>query len=204
MVARQLAARGIKDPRVLAAMGRVPRHRFVSKDLERSAYDDGPLLIGEGQTISQPYMVAVMIAELDLQGGERVLEVGTGSGYQAAVLAELASQVITLERSDVLAGGAERVLAALGYTNTEVHVADGSLGWPVGAPFDGILVAAGAPHPPRPLLEQLALGGRLVVPVGDRYNYMVETHHKTAAGMEVKRSVPCRFVPLIGAHAWDR
>ena len=204
MVARQLEARGVRDRRVLDAMRRVPRHRFVPERLQGSAYDDGPLSIGEGQTISQPYMVASMTEELRLTGSERVLEIGTGSGYQAALLAELATEVITIERHRELAERAAGLLTELGYENIRFEVADGTLGWPELSPYPAILVTAGAPSAPRTLLEQLGEGGRLVIPVGDRYSQTIEIHKRTGPEKwTVRRSTACRFVRLVGEQGWS-
>ena len=204
MVARQLEARGIDDDRVLEAMRRVPRERFLPERLQASAFDDGPLPIGEGQTISQPYMVGSMTEALGLQGTERVLEIGTGSGYQTAVLAELAHEVISIERHQSLAERARSILTELGYENTRVQVADGTLGWPESAPYSAILVTAGAPKAPLALLSQLDEAGRLVVPVGDRYSQVIETHSRNPQGTwNINRSTACRFVPLIGEQGWD-
>jgi protein-L-isoaspartate(D-aspartate) O-methyltransferase len=203
MVAAQLRARDITDERVLAAMERVPRDLFVPPELRRHAYDDSALPIGEGQTISQPYMVALICQELELRGDERVLDVGTGSGYQAAVLAELAAEVVSIERHPSLAEQARRNLEAAGYADrVEVFVGDGSLGCPARAPFDAIAVAAAAPDFPRALYEQLKDDGRLVVPVGDRYGQRLEVIVRTPAGPKVARSVPCRFVPLVGEEGF--
>jgi len=203
MVERQLRARAISDERVLAAMGRVPRHLFVPESYRHEAYDDHPLPIGRGQTISQPYMVALMTQALGLRGGERVLEIGTGSGYQAAILAELAAEVISLERLPELAEQARQHLRLVGADNVEVQVADGTRGWPARSPYQGIVVTAGAPAPPRPLLEQLAPQGRLVVPVGDRFTQILEIHTRTGPrGYQVRRDTACRFVDLVGEHGW--
>lgn len=202
MVAEQLQARGIRDPRVLRAMLRVPRHRFVPPELAASAYEDGPLPIGQGQTISQPYMVALMTQCLELTGTERVLEVGTGSGYQSAVLAELCRWVYTVERIPELAARAERTLRELGYHNVSVRVGDGTLGWPEEAPFEGILVTAGAPEAPPALLEQLAEGGRLVIPVGTRYSQTLQRITRRGGRLEVEEFGPCVFVPLVGRQGW--
>ena len=203
MVSSQIQARGIHSSRLLEAMRRVERHRFVPENLRDAAYRDGPLPIGEGQTISQPYMVASMTEELELQGDERVLEIGTGSGYQTAVLALLSQQVFTIERHQVLADSARNLFVQLGYTNIDSRVADGTHGWPEKAPFDAILVTAGAPGIPSALREQLAEGGRLVIPVGDRFTQVVEIHRKTRSGFSVTKSTPCRFVRLIGTNGWD-
>lgn len=202
MVDTQIQIRGVDDPRVLAAMRRVPRHRFVPQALWDQAYNDYPLPIGEDQTISQPYIVALMTEALELQAGDRVLEIGTGSGYQAAVLAELAAQVYSIDRLASLAEKARQVLAELGYTNFQVRVGDGTQGWPEEAPFDAILVTAGAPQVPRPLVEQLALGGRLVVPVGDRFSQTLTRVRQTRDGVKFDYLGGCRFVRLIGKYGW--
>jgi protein-L-isoaspartate(D-aspartate) O-methyltransferase len=198
MVERQLRRRGIADERVLEAMARVPRELFVPADAVRDAYADAALPIGRGQTISQPYMVARICEELRLEGDERVLDVGTGSGYQAAVLAELAAEVVTIEVIPELAEQARANLAAAGYDRVEVVVGDGSMGYPEQAPYDGIAVAAAAPDVPPALYEQLAPGGRLVVPVGGRAGQELQVVEKREGGAQVARSVPCRFVPLVG------
>jgi protein-L-isoaspartate(D-aspartate) O-methyltransferase len=203
MVETQIRRRGVLDPRVLAAMGKVPRHRFVPRHLWEQAYSDYPLPIGEEQTISQPYIVALMTDALELAGPEKVLELGTGSGYQAAILAELATQVFTIERIPSLARMAEQVLASLGYANVKVIVADGTLGWPTEAPFDAILVTAGSPQVPPPLLDQLAMGGRLVIPVGDRYTQTLTRVRRTPEGLKHEYLGGCRFVKLIGRHGWE-
>lgn len=202
MVERQLRRRGIKDQRVLAAMARVPRHRFVLPPDEGEAYADTPLPIGLGQTISQPYMVARMTEILALPASARVLEVGTGSGYQAAVLAEIAAEVYSVERHARLAERARALLAELGFENVEVIVGDGSLGLPEKAPFDGILVTAAAPKVPAPLQEQLAPGGRLVIPVGDSYYQSLAVVERTARGLRRRNVFGCRFVPLVGSEAF--
>jgi protein-L-isoaspartate(D-aspartate) O-methyltransferase len=204
MVEQQLLARGIRDERVLKAMGRVPRELFVPEESRERAYEDAALPIGSGQTISQPAMVALICELLDLQGDERVLDVGTGSGYQAAVLAELAAEVHTIERRVDLAEQARENLAAAGYADrVRVHVGDGTLGDPEHAPFGAIAVAAAAPEPPRSLYDQLELGGRLVLPVGSRYDQLLELFVRTPEGPAVIRSVPCRFVPLVGQEGFD-
>jgi protein-L-isoaspartate(D-aspartate) O-methyltransferase len=198
MVADQLRARGIDDERVLAAMERVPRELFVPDALRMCAYDDAALPIGAGQTISQPYMVARICVELHLRGDEKVLDVGTGSGYQAAVLAELAGEVHSLERIPELAEGARAALAEAGYGGrVHVHDADGTLGLPAEAPFAGIAVAAAARRPPAPLLEQLARGGRLVIPIGPHYQQFLRVYVQSPEGAATFASVPCRFVPLV-------
>ena len=198
MVERQLRRRGIHDERVLAAMERVPRERFVPEKLRHQAYADAALPIGHGQTISQPFMVAAICSLLGLEGHERVLDVGTGSGYQAAVLAELAAEVVTVERLDALAGAARQSLVEAGYEQVEVVVGDGSIGVPWLAPFDAIAVAAAAPTVPRGLYDQLVEGGRLVVPRGSRRGQELVLAVKTAEGPREQVSVPCRFVPLLG------
>ena len=199
MVERQLRRRDVRDERVLAAMERVPRELFLPEDQRRRAYDDAALPIGRGQTMSQPYIVAKMCELLALDGDERALDVGTGSGYHAAVLAELAAEVVTIERVPELAEQARRNLAAAGYENVEVRIGDGTRGVPERAPFDAIAVAAAAPELPEELYEQLKLGGRLVVPVGGRMNQRLELVVRSPEGPAVVRSVPCRFVPLLGA-----
>ncbi len=203
MVDEQLRGRDIVDGRVLEAMERVPRELFVPEDLRGRAFDDVALPIGAGQTISQPYMVARIAEELGLDGDERVLDVGTGSGYQAAVLAELGDEVHTIERIPELAEQARATLAAAGYGQVEVHVGDGSRGLPEHAPFDAVAVAAAAPGFPSALYEQLKPGGRLVVPVGGRRGQRLEVIVRTPEGPAVLRSVPCRFVPLVGEEGFE-
>jgi protein-L-isoaspartate(D-aspartate) O-methyltransferase len=198
MVQRQLRDRDIVDERVLAAMERVPRELFVPPELRDRAYEDAALPIGGGQTISQPYMVARICEALALTGRERVLDVGTGSGYQAAVLAELAAEVDTIERIPELAQSARASLAAAGYALVRVHVGDGTRGLPERAPFEAIAVAAAAPDLPRSLYGQLAPRGRLVVPVGERRVQRLEVVVRSPEGPAVVKSVPCRFVPLVG------
>jgi protein-L-isoaspartate(D-aspartate) O-methyltransferase len=192
----------IKDESVLSAMGRVPRELFVSSAHQQAAYEDRPLPIDLGQTISQPLIVAMMTEALELSGKERVLEIGTGSGYQAAILAELAHWVVTVERHHQLAEKAREVLDKLGYTNIEVHLAERRLGWCQGAPYDAIIVTAGAPKVPQELLDQLAPGGRLVIPVGSRYEQdllkVIRRDHEFAT----RNLGPCRWVPLVGEEAW--
>lgn len=204
MVDDQLRGRDIADERVLAAMERVPRELFVPPDLRRRAYDDVALPIGSGQTISQPYMVARICAELGLDGDERVLDVGTGSGYQAAVLAQLAKEVHSIERIPALAEQARANFEAAGVDNVQVHVGDGSRGLPEHAPYDAIAVAAAAPDFPQALHDQLTLGGRLVVPVGGRRGQRLEVIVRSPEGPAVLRSVPCRFVPLVGEEGFER
>lgn len=202
MVEEQLVNRGVSDLRVLAAMSRVERHRFVAEALQMRAYDDKPLPIGERQTISQPYMVGWMTQALELRGHERVLEIGTGCGYQTAVLAELAATVYTVERLAVLAAAARVTLEALGYTNVVTRVGDGSLGWADEGPFDAILVTAGTPQVPRPLLAQLAMKGRLVFPVGEEELQTLVRIRKEEEGLHEEYLGDCRFVKLVGRYGW--
>jgi protein-L-isoaspartate(D-aspartate) O-methyltransferase len=202
MVETQLQAKGIRDERVLRAMGSVPRHKFVDEALAVRAYGDHPLPIGERQTISQPYIVALMSERLNLSGNERVLEVGTGSGYQTAILAELASEVYSVEVIPGLASRAQRLLEELGYRNIHIRVGDGSLGWPEEAPYDGILVTAGAPRTPAPLIQQLAEGGALVVPVGSESFQELQIVRKRKGKLIKTASCPCAFVKLRGACGW--
>ncbi|QJA05469.1 protein-L-isoaspartate(D-aspartate) O-methyltransferase [Thermosulfurimonas marina] len=202
MVETQIAARGITDERVLAAMRKVPRHLFVDEALRDQAYADHPLPIGEGQTISQPYIVALMTEALELKGDEKVLEVGTGSGYQTAILAELARWVYSIERYPRLLERARRILEALGYTNVILRLGDGTKGWPEVAPFEAIIVTAAGPKIPEPLLEQLAEGGRLVMPVGDEWSqYLVKVVKK--GGKFYRQTLePVRFVKLVGEYGF--
>lgn len=202
MVAEQLVRRGIRDARVLQAMGKVPRHLFVDEALAGRAYGDYPLPIGERQTISQPYMVALMTEALELVGHERVLEIGTGSGYQTAILSELCSKVFSIERIKGLADRAIRTLDSLGYCNVLVRVGDGSLGWREEAPFDAILVTAAGPTVPDALVEQLAPKGRLVIPVGDVYSQELRKGVKDEEGMRWSDLGGCVFVKLIGDRGW--
>jgi len=202
MVERQLRRRGTFDERVLEAMERVPRELFVPEDLRHLAYEDGALPIGNGQTISQPFIVATICQLLDLSADDRVLDVGTGSGYQAAVLAELAAEVVTIERVPELAEAARAALVQAGYGDVEVRVGDGSLGVPERAPFDGIAVAAAAPAIPPALYEQLVEGGRLVVPRGGRWGQQLVVVVRTQDGPLERASVPCRFVPLVGEEGF--
>lgn len=194
----------IKDERVLAAMARVPRERFVSPHSQHMAYADIPLSIGLEQTISQPFIVALMTEALELAGNEKVLEVGTGSGYQAAILAELAQRVITTERLTALAETARNVLTDLDYTNIEVYVTEESLGWPCQAPYDAIVVTAGAPRVPVDLVNQLAIGGRLVIPVGSRYEQELYKITRGKKKNKLENLGGCRFVSLIGKDAWEK
>ncbi len=204
MVREQIEARGVRDARVLQAMRELPRERFVRPGWEAEAYDDNPLPIAAGQTISQPYIVAFMSEALQLRGGERVLEIGTGSGYAAAVLARLAKEVHTVERHAVLAEGAAAVLTALGADNVQVHTADGTLGWPAAAPYDAIVVTAAGPEVPVALLAQLAVGGRLVMPVGEREGAQWLLRLTRVNEHETRREelMGVRFVPLTGAQGW--
>jgi len=202
MVCDQILRRGIVDEPVLRAMRRVPRQEFVPPELQKEAYKDGPLPIGEGQTISQPYIVAYMTARLGLVGGEKVLEIGTGCGYQAAVLASIAREVHSVEVHSELGRAASERLARLGYCNVEVHIADGSIGLAPYGPYDAILVAAAAPEVPRPLLEQLAEGGRMVVPVGRQEEQLILSIRRSSGEFIVKRGESCRFVPLLGRYGW--
>lgn len=198
----ELAAKGITDGRVLDAMRAVPRHEFVSEALRSSAYSDSALPIGEGQTISQPYMVALMTQLLDLKGNERVLEIGTGSGYQAAVLSRLCEKVYSVERVKTLASKARETLDRLGCRNVAIKVYDGTYGWKDQAPFGAIIVTAGAPEIPQPLVEQLAEGGRMVIPAGERSGQQLLKIVKNPGVVVVEKSIPCLFVPLIGAKGW--
>lgn len=195
--------REIKDERVLKAMERIPREMFIPQSSQQAAYEDRPLPIGLGQTISQPFIVALMTEALELKGQEKVLEVGTGSGYQAAIMAELAKLVITVERLDTLARQAEEVLRKLDYNNVEVHVAGPSIGWPEEAPYDAIIVTAGAPAVCPELLEQLAVEGRMVIPVGSRFEQQLLKVVKRQTGYQYEDLGGCRFVPLIGQGAWQ-
>ena len=202
MVQHQIRARGVRDQRVLDAMLRLPREKFVPEHLQASAYEDHPLSIGCGQTISQPYMVALMTEALELSGRERVLEIGTGSGYQTAILAELADEVYTVERVPELSQAARQRLAELGYANVRFHVGDGTLGWPEEAPFDRILVTAGAPEVPPALTEQLADDGLLVIPVGNGYGQDLLSIRRRGDRFASRSLCRCVFVKLIGEQGW--
>jgi len=204
MIETQIRKRGVSSPRVLEAMASVRRHEFVPLEFRNDAYADKPLPIGEGQTISQPYMVAAMTDALELTGTERVLEIGTGSGYQAAVLSVLVSQVLTVESHTSLALAAQERLTNLGYTNVHVHNGDGSAGFPDAAPFDAILVTAGAPGIPRIFASQLRDGGRLVIPVGDRDNQELVRAQMENGQLKSRVLFNCKFVPLLGRYGWDR
>jgi protein-L-isoaspartate(D-aspartate) O-methyltransferase len=204
MIEEQLVGRGIADPRVLAAMARVERHRFVEEALAARAYDDKPLPIGARQTISQPFMVGLMTEALALRGTERVLEIGTGCGYQTAVLAELAANVFSVERISTLATSARQLLDRLRYYNVAIRVGDGTLGWSDEAPFDAILVTAGTPQVPRPLIAQLAEGGRLVFPIGEEELQTLVRIRKEGARLCEEYFGDCRFVKLVGRYGWAR
>ncbi len=203
MVDEQLIPRGINEPRVLSAMRKVPRHLFVEEALQDRAYGDYALPIGEKQTISQPYMVALMTEALELSGSETVLEIGTGSGYQAAILAELSRQVYSIERIASLALRARKVIEDLGYKNVDIKIYDGTLGWEEKAPFDGIIVTASAPDIPKSLTDQLKLGGRLIIPVGTRHFQTLIKVVKKKDGLVKMPLTECVFVPLIGAYGWE-
>lgn len=194
----------IKDKRVLASMSRIPREEFVLPEYRYQAYEDRPLPIGWEQTISQPYIIALMTEALELEGSEKVLELGTGSGYQTAILAELASWVTTVERVAPLAESAQKVLDKLGYKNIEIHLAEETLGWKQGAPYDAIMVTAGAPSIPDDLLSQLGIGGRMVIPVGSRFTQELCKVIKRQDRNMVRRLGGCRFVALIGKNAWEK
>lgn len=202
MVDTQLVPRGIRDKRVLEAMKKVPRHLFVDEAMFSQAYSDFPLPIGEEQTISQPFMVAIMTEALELKGNERALELGTGSGYQTAVLAELCHRVYSIERISPLAARARKVLDKLGYGNVVVRIGDGTLGWKDEAPFDAIIVTAGSPEIPQILVDQLKAGGRMIIPVGGKLMQSLIRVRKTEKGIEKEDMGGCRFVKLIGEHGW--
>jgi protein-L-isoaspartate(D-aspartate) O-methyltransferase len=202
MVATQIEARGIHDHRVLEAMRKVPRHLFVGEALQDQAYGDFPLPIGEGQTISQPYIVAEMTQALEVTPDDRVLEIGTGSGYQTAILAELAFRVYSIERVRELFVGSRRLLDQLGYHNVIVKCSDGTLGWPSESPFEAIIVTAGAPDVPDKLVQQLTIGGRMVIPVGGRFSQTLLKIRKDESGAHQTDLGGCRFVKLIGEHGW--
>jgi len=203
MVKNQLVARGIKDKRLLQAMSKIPRHLFIDDALYGEAYNDHPVPIGEKQTISQPYIVALMTEALELKGDENTLEIGTGSGYQTAILAELSSRVYTIERIKSLLGNARKLLSQLGYDNILFKAFDGTLGWKEYAPFDAIMVTAGAPHLAKPLIDQLADNGRMIIPVGDRYSQELIKVVRKGKELEQESLGGCRFVNLIGAHGWS-
>jgi protein-L-isoaspartate(D-aspartate) O-methyltransferase len=196
--------REITDKRVIEAISRVPRELFVPPSAYSYAYDDRPISIGYQQTISQPFIVALMTEAMGIQENDRVLELGTGSGYQTAILAELAAKVVSTERIPQLIDSATKVLDRLGYTNIEIHLTEETLGWPQGAPYDAIIVTAGAPDIPEVLVDQLAPAGRLVIPVGSRWEQELLRITKTESGNRIDRLGGCRFVPLIGINAWDK
>ncbi|MDP2972155.1 MAG: protein-L-isoaspartate(D-aspartate) O-methyltransferase [Deltaproteobacteria bacterium] len=203
MVEEQIIERGIKDPCVIAAMKKVPRHLFVEEALQSQAYNDHPLPIGEKQTISQPYMVALMTEAMELKGKERVLEIGCGSGYQAAILAEMAQEVFSVERIRSLAIRARKLLYDLGYFNVEIKIFDGTYGWAEKGPFDAIIVTAGSPDISQPFYDQLSMGGRLVIPVGNSDVQDLFRITKTEEGMKKENLGGCRFVKLIGRYGWE-
>ena len=202
MVQEQVIARGIDDVRVIAALRKVPRHLFVDQGIVNRAYHDSALPIGEKQTVSQPYMAARMTAALRLTGQEKVLEIGTGSGYQTALLAELCFNVFSVERLRALSRKTRALLDHLEYQNIALHVGDGTIGWSEHAPYDAILVTAGAPSPPQPLLDQLALGGRLVIPVGDEQGQMLTRITRAREGFQEEPLGECKFVKLLGKYGW--
>jgi protein-L-isoaspartate(D-aspartate) O-methyltransferase len=204
MVEEQIVSRGIKDVKLIAAMKKIPRHLFVEEALQNQAYSDHPLPIGEKQTISQPYMVALMTEALLLTGKEKLLEIGTGSGYQTAILAELSEKVFSIERIRPLALRARKLLYELGYFNVEIKIFDGTLGWMEQSPFDAIMVTAGSPDIPQTLLDQLAIGGRLVIPVGDAFVQDLIRVIKTEEGIKKEDLGGCRFVKLIGKYGWEK
>ncbi len=204
MVQEQLVARGIADPRVLAAMGEVPRHLFVDDAMQARAYGDHPLPIAAGQTISQPFIVALMTEALRLQGSEKVLEIGTGSGYQAAILSRLCEKVYTVERVNTLLAGARKMFDSLRFFNIIAKLDDGTLGWPEFGPYDAIIVTAGGPEIPQPLIDQLADPGRLVIPVGEQDTQNLQLVIKNAGHTVVEHLASVRFVDLIGEYGWSR
>ncbi len=202
MVEEQLIPRGIKDERILEAFRKVERHKFLPKDLEDNAYSDFPVPIGQGQTISQPYIVALMTECLQLNGEEKVLEIGTGSGYQTAILAELAKQIYSIERLQNLGQKAEAILAELGYKNIVIQVGDGTLGWPEEAPFDRIIVTAATPRVPLPLPEQLKEGGKLILPLGETFSQILTVVEKRGKELVSTEICGCVFVPLVGKFGY--
>lgn len=202
MVEEQLIPRGISNTRVLDAFGKVLRHEFIPEEFWESAYNDYPLPIGDGQTISQPYMVALMTESLNLKGGERILEIGTGSGYQMAILAEIAKEVYSVERFQALADSAKKVLGKLGYMNCKIKTGDGTLGWEEYAPYDGIIVTAGAPGIPESLMRQLKDMGRLVIPIGGGFGQVLTILEKKGRSITTQEVCGCVFVPLIGKEGW--
>ena len=203
MVQEQIVARGIRNPRVIEAMRKIPRHLFVDPGLAKRAYEDSALPIGEKQTLSQPYIAARMSEALNLTGGEKVLEIGTGSGYQTALLAELCFNVFSVETIRALSRRARALLDQIGYHNIALHVGDGTLGWSDHAPYDGIIVTAAAPGFPDPLIAQLSVGGRLIIPVGDEQSQTLVRVTRQAAGLEREQLGDCRFVKLWGKYGWQ-
>lgn len=203
MVEEQIVSRGVRDAKLIAAMKKIPRHLFVEEALQSQAYSDHPLPIGEKQTISQPYMVALMTEAMLLTGKEKVLEIGTGSGYQTAILAELSEKVFSIERIRPLAIRARKLLYELEYFNVEIKIFDGTFGWIEESPFDAIIVTAGSPDIPQPLIDQLAMGGRLVIPVGDVFVQDLFRVTKTEEGVKKEDLGGCRFVKLIGKYGWE-
>ena len=203
MVEEQLIPRGIKNKKVIDAFYKVERHKFIPEDLRASAYADFPVPIGEGQTISQPYIVALMTECLELTGQEKVLEIGTGSGYQAAILAELAKEVYSIERFESLSKNTQEILKGLGYSNIKIKVGDGTLGWPEFAPFDRIIVTAATPKVPLPLTEQLKESGKLVLPLGESFSQVLTVIEKKKNGFESIEVCGCVFVPLVGKYGWQ-
>lgn len=202
MVEEQLIPRGIKNPRLLNSFYKIERHKFIPENLRSSAYADFPVPIGEGQTISQPYIVALMTECLDLTGQEKVLEIGTGSGYQTAILAELAKEIYSIERFEVLAKRAEAILSELDYTNIKIKVSDGTLGWQEAAPFDRIMITAASPKIPLPLLDQLADNGKLILPLGESFSQVLTLVEKRNGKLKSIDICGCVFVPLVGKHGW--
>ena len=202
MVQEQAVARGIQDPRVIAALRKIPRHLFVDLGIVNRAYDDSALPIGEKQTLSQPYMTARMVEALSLSGEEKVLEIGTGSGYQTAVLAELCFNVFSVEKIRVLSRKARALLDQLGYQNIALHVGDGTIGWSEHAPYDGIIVSAGSPSVPQPLLEQLGEHGRLLIPIGDEQTQTLVRVSRRPSGFHQEQLGECKFVKLFGKYGW--
>ena len=203
MVEEQIVSRGIRDAKLIAAMKKIPRHLFVEEALQNQAYNDHPLPIGEKQTISQPYMVALMTEAMLLTGKEKILEIGTGSGYQTAIIAELSEKVFSIERIRPLAIRARQLLYELGYFNVEIKIFDGTFGWIEESPLDAIIVTAGSPDIPQPLIDQLAMGGRLVIPVGDAFVQDLFRVTKTEEGIKKEDLGGCRFVKLIGKYGWE-
>lgn len=203
MVQEQLISRGIKDPKVLGAFSKIERHKFVPEKLKESSYADFPLPIQEGQTISQPYIVALMTESLGLTGNDKVLEIGTGSGYQTAILAELAKEVYSVERFVILAESARSLLGELGYTNIKIKVGDGTLGWEEAAPFNRIIVTAAAPKIPSPFIEQLSENGRLILPLGETFSQVLTLVEKRGKEIKCTEICGCVFVPLLGKYGWS-